>query len=127
MNSGGGLGSGFRVNPDELEGAGNNAEQVAGQIPGETTAVVGPSEQATNSLRGWQTGGALHDCTAAWKSLLAALAGEMDQAGMNLVANAQAYRAADGGAAAVMSAPVGEASDLVAVNGGPGSAALREA
>lgn len=85
----------LQVNPDVLTASGKSGQQIAEQIPGETTKIVQPSDQASGSLQGWATAGALHDCTAAWKTLLDGLAKDMDGYGGKLVAMAQNYRSTD--------------------------------
>lgn len=98
----------FRVNPDELEGCGNSAKQVAEQIPGETTNLVKPSGAASDNLQGWATAGALRDCTNDWKALLDKFSGEMDSYGAKMIQMAQQYRAADQTVASSMQ-PAGSA------------------
>ncbi|MDH6136357.1 hypothetical protein P3T37_005782 [Kitasatospora sp. MAA4] len=93
-------GGGFQVNPDELEGAGQSAQGLAEQIPGETKNVLAPSDQASSGLAGWTTGAALHDCTYDWQKLLDGLAGDMDGYGAKLIQMAQGYQQSDQGAAA---------------------------
>ncbi|WP_181799463.1 WXG100 family type VII secretion target [Kitasatospora acidiphila] len=94
----------LQVNPDVLTASGKSGQQIAEQIPGETTKIVQPSDQASEGLQGWATAGALHDCTAAWKTLLDGLAKDMDGYGGKLVAMAQNYRSTDQSVAAQLAA-----------------------
>lgn len=86
------LASEFRVDPAALEGCGQSAQHLAGQVPGETARITGPSDQAAAGLRGWLTAGAIHDCGANWKTLLDKLAGEMGGCGAKLTQTAANYR-----------------------------------
>ncbi|WP_405361179.1 hypothetical protein OG535_23765 [Kitasatospora sp. NBC_00085] len=88
-------GAGFTVRPDELSAAGTNAQTVAGKVPEETARLAAPSDRAAAALPGWQSGAALHDCSAAWKTLLDGLAEDMKTAGGNLLATAHNYRNSD--------------------------------
>ncbi|MFI6448740.1 hypothetical protein [Kitasatospora sp. NPDC050543] len=97
-------GGGYQVSPGELEGCGHSAKEVAGQIPGETGKVVGPSDSASGAFQGWQLSGALHDCTADWKTLLDKLSADMDSYGAKLIQMAQEYRGSDHTAMASMNA-----------------------
>ncbi|QKW19314.1 hypothetical protein HUT16_09755 [Kitasatospora sp. NA04385] len=95
----GGSGGGFRVEPDELDGAGQTAGGVAERVPGGTTRVLGASDEAEAGLRGWTTGGELDACTGQWKRLLDELSAEMDRQGDNLRRTAANYRRAEQDAA----------------------------
>jgi hypothetical protein len=75
-----------------LEASGHNAQKVAEQIPGEADKIVGSTDQAAGGLQGWATAGALHDCTAAWNTLLKKLSGDMDGYGGKMITMAQNYR-----------------------------------
>lgn len=86
------LASQFTVNPAALEGCGQSAQHIAQQVPGETAKIVGPSDQASAALKGWRTAGALHDCSANWKTLLDRLSVEMAGCGTRLVQTAAGYR-----------------------------------
>ncbi|MFJ3789333.1 hypothetical protein [Kitasatospora sp. NPDC090091] len=88
-------GTGFTVRPDELSAAGSNAQAVAGKVPEETARLAAPSDKAAAGLPGWQSGPALHDCSAAWKALLDGLAEDMRTAGGNLITTAHNYRTSD--------------------------------
>jgi len=88
-------GTGFTVRPDELSAAGSNAQAVAGKVPEETAKLAAPSDQAAAGLAGWQSGPALHACSAAWRTLLDGLAEDMRAAGGNLIATAHNYRNSD--------------------------------
>ncbi|MFC9328744.1 hypothetical protein [Kitasatospora sp. NPDC057015] len=114
-----GGGGGYRVSPGELEGSGQSAKEVAELVPGETAKVVDPSDQASAGLKGWQLGGALHDCTADWKTLLDKLATDMDEYGAKMIRMAQEYRNSDQGAAAKLNA-IGTRSAAPATGGGGG-------
>ncbi|MFF1873666.1 hypothetical protein [Streptomyces sp. CB03911] len=92
------------MSPDELEGSGQSAKEVAGLVPGETTKVVDPSDQASATLKDWQLSGALHDCTAGWKTLLDKLSTDMDSYGTKMIKMAQEYRGTDHGVAAKLNA-----------------------
>ncbi|MFC8720422.1 WXG100 family type VII secretion target [Kitasatospora sp. NPDC057198] len=97
---GSGGGGGFRVEPDELDGAGQTAGGVAEQVPGGTSRVLGASDDAEAGLRGWTTGSELDACTDQWKRLLDELSAEMDRQGDNLRRTAANYRRAEQDAAA---------------------------
>ncbi|MGW6916830.1 type VII secretion target [Kitasatospora sp. NPDC054939] len=88
-------GSGFQVQPTELEGAGRTAQKTAGDIPGETKDVLGASDRAEAGLKGFSTGAELNTCTDSWRATLDALAAEMDRQGGNLITTAQNYRKAE--------------------------------
>ncbi|MFD7983548.1 WXG100 family type VII secretion target [Kitasatospora indigofera] len=92
--------SGFKVDPAELRGCAGSAAQLAGQIPGETGRITGPSDQASGKLPGWAAAGALHDCTNAWKVVLDRLSTDMDTYSTKLVAVAQNYEDNDAATAA---------------------------
>ncbi|MCX4748761.1 type VII secretion target [Kitasatospora sp. NBC_01287] len=92
---GGSSGSGFAVHPDTLRAAGQNAQAVAGRIPDETKGIGPASDTGVAGLAGWESGQALHDCTAAWQTLLTTLSGQLDSQGQNLVTTAQNYSAID--------------------------------
>lgn len=94
-----GEGSGFQVNPDELQGTGQSAQGIAEQMPGETEKLLEPSDQASSGLAGWITGSALPDCTYDWQKLLDGLAGDMDRYGAKMIQMAQGYRQSDQSAA----------------------------
>ncbi|MFI6443375.1 WXG100 family type VII secretion target [Kitasatospora sp. NPDC050543] len=110
-------GSGYKVDPDELDAAGKNGHQVASAVPGETKVVLIASDQAEGSLRGWQTGAALNDCTDAWRQMLDEFAKEIDQTAANLTENARTYREGDANVARAMNPPVA----------GPGNAGVMNA
>ncbi|WP_329494430.1 hypothetical protein OG267_10125 [Kitasatospora herbaricolor] len=118
MREADGSDGGYRVSPGELEGSGQSAKEVAGLVPGETTKVVDPSDQASATLKGWQLGGALHDCTADWKVLLDKLSTDMDTYGTKMIKMAQEYRANDLAVAAKLNA-IGTRSAPTAAAGGP--------
>ncbi|MFC9330012.1 hypothetical protein [Kitasatospora sp. NPDC057015] len=109
-------GSGFRVQPGELDGAGQTAKQTAELIPGETKGVLGSSDKAEGSLKGWATGAELNVCTDSWRALLDALSAEMDRQGENLVKTAKNYRESEEKAA-------GRIGGLAHAGGGPEFAA----
>ncbi|MFF1871586.1 hypothetical protein [Streptomyces sp. CB03911] len=88
-------GSGFRVQPGELDGAGKTAKATAELIPGETKGVLGASDKAEAGLKGWTTGAELNSCTDSWRALLDSLSAEMDRQGENLVKTAKNYRDSD--------------------------------
>ncbi|MFD0276526.1 type VII secretion target [Kitasatospora sp. NPDC127111] len=88
-------GTGFTVRPDELSAAGSNAQAVAGKVPEETARLAAPSDRAAAGLAGWQSGPALRECSAAWRTLLDGLAEDMKAAGGNLIATAHNYRDSD--------------------------------
>ncbi|MFF2659522.1 hypothetical protein ACFVUH_19420 [Kitasatospora sp. NPDC058032] len=54
--------SGVKVNPAALEGCGQAAQHIAGQVPGETAKIVAPSDQAAATLQGWSTATAIRNC-----------------------------------------------------------------
>ncbi|MBV6701089.1 hypothetical protein [Kitasatospora aureofaciens] len=87
--------TGFKVKPGELTAAGNNALTVAGKVPDETAKLATPSTNAASGLAGWQTGAALQGCGTAWKTLLDGLAGDMKDAGGNLIRCATTYANTD--------------------------------
>ncbi|KDN85897.1 type VII secretion target [Kitasatospora cheerisanensis] len=93
--------------PDELEAAGQTAGGVAERVPGETSRVLGASDDAEGGLRGWLTGSELDACTTEWKSILDKLSAEMDQQGDNLRQTAANYRRAEQEAGSGMTAPAG--------------------
>ncbi|MFJ5232355.1 type VII secretion target [Kitasatospora sp. NPDC088391] len=103
----GGSGGGFRVAPEELDGAGQTAGRLAEQVPGETSRVLGASDGAEAGLRGWLTGSELNSCTDEWKRLLDELSAEMDKQGDNLKQTAANYRRAEQEAARGLAAPAG--------------------
>ncbi|MGW6919113.1 hypothetical protein ACWGB8_35655 [Kitasatospora sp. NPDC054939] len=98
-------GRNLRVAPGELEGSGQGAQKIAGEIPPETKKVVEPSDAAANELKGWAAAGALRDCTDGWKKLLDGLAKDMDAYGGKLIATGQGYRTVEHTVAASMAAP----------------------
>ncbi|MEU6233682.1 hypothetical protein [Kitasatospora sp. NPDC047058] len=86
------LASEFKVNPAALEGCGQTAQHIAGEVPGETTKIIAPSDQAAATLQGWLTAPAVHDCGTNWKTLLDKLSGDMSDLGSKLVMTAAGYR-----------------------------------
>jgi len=96
---GGAGGDGFRVVPDELDGAGRTAQSTAELVPNETRGVLAASDAAEGGLRGWRTGSELNACTDEWKRLLDELSREMDRQGEKLISTAQNYRKGDEDAA----------------------------
>ncbi|MFG2904486.1 WXG100 family type VII secretion target [Kitasatospora sp. NPDC048286] len=84
--------SAVAVNPSVLEGCGQTAQHLGGQIPPETAKIAEPNDQAASTLQGWLTGPAIHNCAANWKTLLDKLAGDMGSAGAKLTTTATAYR-----------------------------------
>ncbi|MEV6974646.1 type VII secretion target [Kitasatospora sp. NPDC093806] len=86
------LASAVKVNPAALQGCGQTAQHIAGQVPGETTKIIAPSDQAAATLQGWSTAAAIHNCGANWKTLLDKLSGDMSDVGAKLVTTAGHYR-----------------------------------
>ncbi|MFE4514248.1 WXG100 family type VII secretion target [Kitasatospora sp. NPDC056783] len=84
--------SAVTVNPSVLEGCGQTAQHLGGQIPPETAKITEPSDQAASTLQGWLTGPAIHNCAANWKTLLDKLAGDMGGTGAKLATAAASYR-----------------------------------
>ncbi|MGW4890912.1 WXG100 family type VII secretion target [Kitasatospora sp. NPDC004240] len=82
----------FKVNPAELDGCGQSAQHIGGLIPGETSKLAEPCNQAAGTLRGWLTAAAVRDCGANWKTLLDKLAGDMGDVGTKLATTATYYR-----------------------------------
>ncbi|MET8623282.1 hypothetical protein ABZW30_05895 [Kitasatospora sp. NPDC004669] len=82
----------FKVNPAELDGCGQSAQHIGGLIPGETSKITEPCNQASSALQGWLTGAAVHDCGANWKTLLDKLGGDMGDVGTKLATTAAYYR-----------------------------------
>ncbi|AUY50601.1 hypothetical protein [Streptomyces sp. CB01881] len=114
------LASQFTVNPAALDGCGQSAQHIGGQIPGETTKITAPSDQASATLAGWQTAASLHNCSTNWKTLLDKLGGDMSTCGSKLVQTAAGYRQGEqsayahlrgSNAAAAGGAPAGAATD----------------
>ncbi|RKE18794.1 type VII secretion target [Streptomyces sp. TLI_171] len=93
--------------PEELDAAGQTAGGVAERVPGETSRVLGASDDAEGGLRGWVTGSELNACTDEWKRLLDELSAEMDRQGDNLRQTAANYRRAEQEAGRGMVAPAG--------------------
>ncbi|MEU9046192.1 MULTISPECIES: hypothetical protein [unclassified Kitasatospora] len=82
----------FKVNPAELDGCGQSAQHIGGLIPGETSKVTEPCNQAAGGLKGWQTATAIQSCGTNWKTLLDKLGGDMGDVGTKLAASATYYR-----------------------------------
>ncbi|KJS61854.1 WXG100 family type VII secretion target [Streptomyces rubellomurinus] len=82
----------LKVNPAELDGCGQSAQHIGGLIPGETSKLTDPCNQAAGTLKGWRTATAVHDCGANWKTLLDKLAGDMSDVGTRLATSAGYYR-----------------------------------
>lgn len=82
----------FKVNPAELDGCGQSAQHIGGLIPGETSKITEPCNQASSTLQGWLTSAAVHDCGTNWKTLLDKLGGDMGDVGTKLATTAAYYR-----------------------------------
>ncbi|MFE5582100.1 WXG100 family type VII secretion target [Kitasatospora sp. NPDC056531] len=85
----------YKVKPDELDGCGQSAQHIGGLIPGETTKITEPSNQAAGTLQGWQTATAITNCGTNWKTLLDKLGGDMGDVGTKLATSAAYYRQAE--------------------------------
>ncbi|MFE7529108.1 type VII secretion target [Kitasatospora sp. NPDC057542] len=86
------LASELKVNPAELDGCGQSAQHIGSLIPGETSKVTEPNNQAANGLRGWQMAAAIQGCATNWKTLLDKLGADMGDVGTKLAASATYYR-----------------------------------
>ncbi|MEU8924364.1 hypothetical protein AB0D10_26055 [Kitasatospora sp. NPDC048545] len=85
----------FKVNPGELDGCGQSAQHIGSLIPGETSKLAEPCNQAAGTLQGWLTAAAIRDCGANWKTLLDKLGGDMGDVGTKLGTTATFYRQAE--------------------------------
>ncbi|WP_188307805.1 hypothetical protein [Streptomyces sp. CBMA123] len=85
----------FKVNPAELDGCGQSAQHIGGLIPGETTKITDPCNQAAGGLKGWLTAGGITACGTNWKTLLDRLGGDMGDVGTKLGTSATYYRQAE--------------------------------
>ncbi|MFF2951917.1 hypothetical protein ACFVVU_11330 [Kitasatospora sp. NPDC057965] len=86
------LASEFKVNPAVLASCGQSAQYIASQVPGDTTKIIAPSNQAAATLQGWLTATAIQNCGTNWKTLLDKLSGGMADTGSKLVQTAAYYR-----------------------------------
>ncbi|MEV7923690.1 MULTISPECIES: hypothetical protein [unclassified Kitasatospora] len=82
----------FKVNPAELDGCGQSAQHIGGLIPGETSKITDPCNQAAGGLKGWLTAAAIQNCGTNWKTLLDKLGGDMGDVGTKLATSAAYYR-----------------------------------
>ncbi|MFF2614084.1 hypothetical protein [Kitasatospora sp. NPDC058046] len=82
----------FKVNPAELDGCGQSAQHIGGLVPGETSKITEPCNQAAGTLKGWLTAAAVRDCGANWKTLLDKLGSDMSDVGAKLATSAGYYR-----------------------------------
>ncbi|GAB7185272.1 hypothetical protein ATKI12_5103 [Kitasatospora sp. Ki12] len=82
----------FKVKPAELDGCGQSAQHIGGLIPGETSKLAEPCNQAAGTLQGWLTATAVQNCGTNWKTLLDKLAGDMGDVGTKLGTTATYYR-----------------------------------
>ncbi|GAB7181701.1 hypothetical protein ATKI12_1532 [Kitasatospora sp. Ki12] len=82
----------LKVNPAELDGCGQSAQHIGGLIPGETSKITEPSNQAAGTLAGWQLATAIRNCGTNWKTLLDKLGGDMGDVGTKLASSATYYR-----------------------------------
>ncbi|MFF2080927.1 hypothetical protein ACFVXG_39935 [Kitasatospora sp. NPDC058162] len=101
----------FKVKPAELDGCGQSAQHIGGLIPGETTKITEPSNQAAGTLQGWQTATAIKNCSANWKTLLDKLGSDMGDVGTKLGTTATYYRQAEQNAHNSMRNPNAPASN----------------
>ncbi|MFI6154213.1 hypothetical protein ACIBCA_16180 [Kitasatospora sp. NPDC051170] len=82
----------LKVKPAELDGCGQSAQHIGGLIPGETSKITEPCNQAAGGLKGWLTATAIRNCGTNWKTLLDKLGGDMGDVGTKLAASATYYR-----------------------------------
>ncbi|MET9177205.1 hypothetical protein ABZX88_03135 [Kitasatospora aureofaciens] len=85
----------FKVKPGELDGCGQSAQHIGGLIPGETSKISDPCNQAAGGLKGWLTAGAIQNCGTNWKTLLDKLGTDMGDVGTKLGTSATYYRQAE--------------------------------
>ncbi|MFE7589516.1 hypothetical protein ACFU6K_08950 [Kitasatospora sp. NPDC057512] len=85
----------FKVSPAELDGCGQSAQHIGGLIPGETSKLAEPCNQAAGTLKGWLTAAAVRDCGANWKTLLDKLGSDVSDVGTKLATTAAYYRQAE--------------------------------
>ncbi|HJD84544.1 hypothetical protein [Kitasatospora aureofaciens] len=85
----------FKVKPGELDGCGQSAQHIGGLIPGETSKITDPCNQAAGGLKGWLTAGAIQNCGTNWKTLLDKLGTDMGDVGTKLGTSATYYRQAE--------------------------------
>ncbi|MFE6049362.1 hypothetical protein ACFQ6N_01230 [Kitasatospora sp. NPDC056446] len=89
------LGSGFGINPADLDLAAKAAKESGEAMPNELKAIHQPSDSVVAALSGWRVGASLHNCTSAWEELLNKLASEVDGVALKLGQTATDYRNAD--------------------------------
>ncbi|MEV7773084.1 hypothetical protein [Kitasatospora sp. NPDC086791] len=101
----------LKVNPAELDGCGQSAQHLGGLIPGETSKITEPSNQAAATLTGWQMAAAIRNCGTNWKTLLDRLGSDMGDVGTKLASSATYYRQVEKAIHASLKDPNAPATD----------------